>query len=183
MSQFNNPSSPNNVISGVYYCNNEKLDTMNREIANRNIPNKPLQMVFDPSQVQSSYVIFPVIDCKPVSHVPIQNRGPYNQHSQFNPGTSAPFQGFASHIDQDSRLKDMFMPLQKYTGQTEYIPSSGSDLYKEQPMTNSKPVHMTHQDLFTQPILAPFNPNPCHLGGRVLYNHTRQQVKDLRIKK
>jgi len=181
MSQFNNQSSPNNVIQGVYYCNNAKLDNMNREIYNRNIPSRPLQMVFDPREVETRYVRFPMVDCKPVSRVPIENRGAYNQQGQFNPGTSAPFQGFASNIDQDSRLKDIFMPNQKYTGQTKYIPSSGSELYNSPHMTNSKPVAMTHQDLFSQPVLAPFNPNPCNMGNRILYNHTRQQVKNLKL--
>ena len=181
INHFNNPSSNNNVISGVYYCNNDKLNTMNKEIYDRNIPSKPLQMSFDPRQVQTRYVKFPMIDCKPVSHVPIQYRGQYNQHDQFNPGTCAPYQGFASHIDQDSRLKDIFMPTQKYTGQTKYIPSSSSELYKTPVIKTSKPVNMTHTDLFTRPRFAPFNPNTCNLGGHVLYNHTRQQVKDLSL--
>lgn len=182
MSYLHNPNSPHNVMNGVLYCNNEKLDNMNREIYDRNIPSRPLQMSFDPRQVQTRYVRFPAIDCKTPTNVPIEHRGAYNQHGQFNPGTSAPFQGYASNIDQDSRLKDMFAPLQKFTGQSEYIPSSNSELYKDPVMTNTKPTVMNHPMLFAQEHFAPFNPNVCDLGGKVLYNHTRQQVKDVKMK-
>ena len=75
------------------------------------------------------------------------------------------------------------MPNQKYTGQTKYIPSTQSSLYKTPVIPNSKPVNMTHKSLFQQPVLAPFNPNKCNLGGKVLYNHTRQQVKNLHLRK
>lgn len=177
-------TQPNNstLFPPIYYCNNEKLDKMNKGIYDRNLPSQSLQMVFDPRQVQTRYVKFPMIDCKPQHKEAVENRSPYVQDKQFNPGTSAPYQGFASNVDQDSSLRNMFMPLQKYTGQTQFIPSSQSDLYHTKVAT-SQPVTMNHEMLFQQPVFAPFNPNPCNLGGGVLYNHTRQQVKDLSLHK
>ena len=179
---FINPNSPNNVMSGVYYCNQEKLDTMNREISQRNIPSQSLQMVFDPRQVPTRYTHFSVLDCKPVAHEVVEQRGPYQQDSQFNPGSSAPYQGFASNIDQESRVKNMFMPIQKFTGQTQYVPSSKSSLYQEPNTATSKPVQMNHPMLFEQQQFASFNPNQFDLGNNVLYNHTRQQVKNIKQK-
>ena len=176
---MNNINNGNNVINGVYYCNQERINQINNRIYDRNIPSKSLQMVFNPRQVQTRYVRFPVIDCHTPSNTPIINKGVYNQITQFNPGTSAPYSGYATNIDQDSRLKDIFLPTQKWTAQTKFIPSSHSDLYNINVIT-SKPVVMTNKDLFRQETFAPFNPNPCNLGNKVLYNHTRQQVKNLK---
>jgi hypothetical protein len=171
------------VIKGVYYCQDNRVQDLNVRISNRNIPSKTLQMTFDPRQVQTRYVRFPMIDCYMPSKEPIKYQSPYNQHLQFNPGTSAPYSGYATNIDQDSRLQNIFMPNQKWTAQTEFIPSSHSDLYNTPKITTSNPVKMTNQGLFKTEQFSPFNPNPCNLGSNVFYNFTRQQVKNLPVTK
>ena len=97
------------VIKGVYYCQDNRVQDLNVRISNRNIPSKTLQMTFDPRQVQTRYVRFPMIDCYMPSKEPIKYQSPYNQHLQFNPGTSAPYSGYATNIDQDSRLQNIFL--------------------------------------------------------------------------
>ena len=166
------------VVDGVYYCNQQRIQELNNRISDRNIPSKSLQMVFDPAQVPTRYVRFPALDCRLPSTVPIKKFPPYNQMSQFNPGTSAPYSGYATYIDQDSRLKDIFMATQKGNAQSQYIPSSNSDMYRVN-VTTTNPIPMTNQGLFYNESFSPFNPNPRNLGDKVLYNHTRQQVKNL----
>ena len=168
------------VVKGVYYCNENRVEDLNNRISARNVPSQPLQMVFDPRQVQTRYVRFPMIDCHTQSNTPIHHYAPYNQMTQFNPGTSAPYSGYATHIDQDSRLKDIFMSNQKWTAQNKFIPSTTSDLYNSNVQT-SNPVPMTHNELFKQETFTAFNPNPCNLGAKVLQNHTRQQIKDVKL--
>lgn len=175
-----NNSHPNPIMNGVYIKRNTKEDAMNNEIYQRNIPSKPVQMVFDPRQVQTRYVRFPMIDAKTPARVTVDHRGPYQQHGQFNPGSSAPYEGYATNIDQDSRVKNMYAANQKYTPQSNYIPSSHSELYNEPTIHNSKPYVNDHPLLFQQETFASFNPNPNHLGGNMLYNHTRQQVKNVK---
>ena len=59
------------------------------------------------------------------------------------------------------------------------MPSSTSDLYEV--AVTSRPVVQPHPGLFETDDLAPFNTNPCNLGKKLLYNHTRQQVKDMSL--
>lgn len=174
-----NNNHPNPIMNGVYIKRNTKEDAMNNEIYQRNIPSKPVQMVFEPRQVQTRYVRFPMVDSKTPTRVTVDHRGPYQQHGQFNPGTSAPYEGYATNVDQDSRVKNMFAANQKYTPQSAFVPSSGSDLYNSPVINNSKPVINQHSMLFEQQSFSTFNPNPNNLGGNMLYNHTRQQVKNV----
>ena len=169
------------VVDGVYYCNQQRDQELSNRIYDRNIPSKLLQMEYNPPRsVPTRYVRFPALDCRLPSSVPLQKFPPYNQMTQFNPGQGAPYSGYATYIDQDSRLKDIFMAAQKNTAQTQYIPSSQSDMFNVN-VTTTHPVHMTNQELFTKEQFAPFNPNPCNLGNEILHNHTRQQIKNLPI--
>jgi hypothetical protein len=106
----------------------------------------------------------------------------YNQYAQFNPGSKAPYSGYANFVDQESRVKNIFMSNQKWCGQTSYIPSSKSDLYNEPHFSqNINPELNKHSLLFKKEIFSPFNPNECNIGGSLFNNHTRQQFKDFPI--
>jgi hypothetical protein len=168
------------VIKGVLYCNQERVNELNNRIYDRNKPSDNLQMVFDPRSVDTRRTVFPMIDCKTQPTVPIIKRDTYNTMTQFNPGTSAPFSGYATKIDEESRVKNIFMARQKWNALTEFIPSSKSDLYKTPKVPNSKPVEQTHPMLFEEENFAPFNPNKCNMGFEILHNHTRQQTKNIK---
>lgn len=168
------------VTKGVLYCNNGRLDQINNGVYDRNVPTGHLQMVFDPRAVDTRRTVFPALDCRSKATVPIQKQRTYNIQSTFNPGSSAPYSGYASKIDEESRLKDIFMPVQKYNAQTQYIPSSMSDMYVETQPLETRNISQNHPLLFKQETFNPFNPNKCNLGDNVLYNHTRQQVKNMR---
>ena len=167
------------VIKGVRYCHQERVNEINDRISDRNIPSAPLQMNFDPRSVTTRRSVFPALDCHSPAVTPVVIHKQYDIKSQFNPGTSAPYSGYATRIDEESRVQNMFMPLQKWTAQTKFIPSSKSDLYNEPIIKTSKPVVQTHDMLFKEENFAPFNPNPCNMGHELLYNHTRQQIKNL----
>lgn len=167
------------VVKGVLYCNNERVDQLNNRIYDRNLPSSQLQMTFDPRPVKTRQVLFPVADCHMPSNTPITVQPTFNTNQQFNPGSSAPFSGYATKVDDESRLQDIFMARQKWTAQTEYVPSSKSDLYVAPHLVSSRPVHQTHPMLFEQQNFAPFNPNLCGIGDHLMYNHTRQQVKNM----
>ena len=47
-------------------------------------------------------------------------------------------------------------------------------------VTTNHPVPMTNKGLFRKETFTAFNPNPCNLGGKVLHNFTRQQVKNVK---
>lgn len=173
------------VVKGVYYCNNDRVDELNDRMSSRNVPSHKLQAVFDPRPQSTRRNIFPALNNQSLGvTTPIEKQKPYNQMTQFNPGTSAPYSGYATNIDQESRMKNIFMPYQKYTGQTQYIPSSKSDLYNEPVLRSSRKmgsseVTIEHPELFREPEFLPFNPNSCNIGNDLFNNHTRQQRRNL----
>jgi len=167
------------VIDGLYQCQEARVEDLNKRIYSRNKPSVPLQNTFSPRAVPTRYVKMPIIDCRKAANVFIKNRGPYTPYKTFYPGDAqAPWSGFATAIDQDSRLKNIFFPLQKCP-QKYYVPSSDSDLYEyEMPI---KSTEMKHNLLFKKEKLAAFNPNKCDLGKKVFNNYTRYQVKNLTL--
>jgi hypothetical protein len=177
------------VINGYYQCNQRRLQELNERIYDRNIPSQTLQSNFDPRPVKTRQVLFPALDCYPhiKNEEPIKIEPTYNQHYQFNPGQSAPYSGYATFVDQENRLKNIYMTNQKWCGQTNFVPSSNSDLYVNRniaPITNEEQSQINeelgyHSLLFEEPDLGYFNPNPCNLGTELFYNHTRQQILNL----
>jgi hypothetical protein len=82
-----------------------------------------------PCRIVISDSMMPILDTRAPSSVPIIYKQPYNINSTFNPGSSAPFSGFSSHINDESRLRNQFFALQKCE-QSVYVPPSDSDMYQ-----------------------------------------------------
>ena len=111
-----------------------RVQELNIRMAMRNIPSLPLQSVFDPRPQNTKYTMFPVhekvsVSFPPEKLTPIQCMPQYDQTRYFNPGTSAPFSGYANNIDKETSLKNLFESNQRYAIQNKYIPSSKSDMY------------------------------------------------------
>lgn len=167
------------VANGLMRCQEGRVEDLNKRISARNKPSGYLQSTFSPRPVPTRYVKMPAIDCKKEANVFIKNMGTFTPYNVFNPGTAqAPWAGFAAAIDQDSRLKNIFFPLQKCP-QSEYVPSSDSELFNYQVMVN--PVEMTHKLLFHRENFNPRNSDECNLGKKIFNNHTRYEVKNLPI--
>ena len=148
------------VIDGLIRCQDERVEDLNKRIESRTRSNRKLQMLFSPRPAQTRYVKMPAIDCKKEANVFIQNMGTFSPYHTFTPG-NAPWTGYAAAIDQDSRLKNIFFPIQKCP-QREYIPASDSQLYQYQLMT--QPVKMTHELLFKTDTLPLKYMNKCNFG-------------------
>ncbi len=167
------------VIEGLMRCQEERVEDLNKRISKRNVPSGFLQSTFSPRPVPTRYVKMPAIDCKKKASVFIKNRGTYTPYKTFNPGTAqAPWSGFAESIDQDSRLKNIFFPLQNCP-QSKYIPGSESQLYKYEIMVS--PVEMSHNLLFKNEEFNLKNPNKCDLSKKLFNNFTRHDVKSLTL--
>ena len=165
------------VVDGVYYCNQERTEELSRRMAARNIPSSPLQPQFDFRPVSTKYDMMGIIDRRPKSSVALHAYPEYNIAKTFNPGTAvAPWSGFASEVDDESRLRNEFFALQKCE-QSEYVPSTKSDLYNttvDAGIQEPQPF----PDLFREQDFEPFNPNTCNTGRMFFDNCTRQQIKD-----
>ena len=118
------------VVNGVYYCNNDRVDELNARISERNIPSQKLQSQFDIRPVSSKYAMMPIFDRRATPTVPIERMPTYDLANTFNPGNAqAPWSGYATNIDDDSKLRNQFFALQK-CDQAYYIPPTTSDMYK-----------------------------------------------------
>lgn len=156
-----------------------RTEELNQRISSRNIPSNQLQAQFDIRPVSSKYAKMPIVD-RHENHIEkIQVVPTYDIAETFNPGNAqGPWSGFATNINNESRLRNQFFALQKGAGQSCYIPSKDSDLYVQRiiPTTASQ---QQFPDLFTKPNFEVFNPCPTGLGVKFFENCTRQQIKEL----
>ena len=165
------------VVDGLYECNQQRTEELNERISERNIPSSVLQPQFGIRPVSTKYAMMPIVDRRPVPKVPINPAPMYDISTTFNPGTAvAPWSGFATSVNDESRLRNQFFALQK-SPQSDYVPSTESDLYNT--LITYRPVDQPFPGLFTEEKFSHFNPNVCNLGNNLFDNCTRVQLKGL----
>lgn len=160
----------------TYTCQQDRRTTLDERIYSRNLPSQSLQMQFDPRPITTRFQIMPTIDNHGPANEPIVCQPAFQSTTAFNPGTMSPYEGYASNIDSDSRIKSLFFPVQSAI-RSKYIPSSQSNMYKNI-IPETKNIQ-TYPNLSNNFSFAPFNPNTCDIGYKLLHNHTRQQVRNL----
>jgi hypothetical protein len=158
--------------------NINRLEDINERISERNLPSSFLQQQFSMRPVPTKYSMMPILDTRVKATVPIIHNEPYNIGSTFNPGTSAPFTGFSSHVNDESRLRNQFFALQKCE-QSVYVPSSNSDMFMVRVSGGERSEPQLFPRLFEEPEMEAFNPNTMNVGKNFFENNTRVQVKDL----
>jgi hypothetical protein len=157
---------------------NQRTEELNERISYRNIPSKQLQAQFDIRPQSSKYSKMPIVDRHTKHTVEIQAMPAYDIKSTFNPGNAqGPWSGFASNVNNESRLRNQFFALQRGAEQSYYIPPKNSDMYEVRiPQTESQ---QPFPDLFTKFKFDDFNPCPTTLGNNFFENCTRQQLKEI----
>lgn len=165
----------------MIFQDDSRVQSINDRLINRNLPDITLQNSFDPRPQNTKYHRFPLINRKVKNAYPIQKEPDYQPRLHFNPGSYAPYSGYATNIDSESRMKNIFQPLQKYGNQNYYIPSSNSSLYNTdyiRPNVNqeliNKHVLLQHTTTFAQ-----HNPDIYRLNIDRFNGHTRQHVKNI----
>tara|TARA_B100001540_G_C15723614_1_gene604254 strand:+ start:421 stop:939 length:519 start_codon:yes stop_codon:yes gene_type:complete len=168
-------------LHDVYYCGQSRTSEISSRFYERNIPSQQMGASYFGRPVTTYGVTFPNIDCVKASTVAKSKFPVYCQHSIFNPGQAAPYNGFAKNVDVESQLHNSFAPLQK-APQSKYIPSSKSDMYNANYLTQTtKQTNIKHNLLFKETNFKSYNPNNCNLGHKIFNNHIRQQIKDVKL--
>ena len=164
---------------GGYVCNIEKDMILSNRIYDRNVPSAPLAPQFSMRPASTKYSYFPVVDPRPPAQlVPIETYPTYSVKDVFNPGDAqAPWSGFASNIDKESTLRNQFFALQ-HCDQKDYVPSTKSDMYES--IIPVVPDKQNHPLLFKQEKFNKFDANPYGTGKSMFYNHTRQELKNVK---
>lgn len=156
-----------------------RTEELNNRLFTRNVPSTTLQSTFDCRPINTKYSCQSFLDKRPQSSVPIVSYPTFDIVNTFNPGTAqAPWQGFVSHINDESTLRNQFYALQK-SDQAYYIPATTSDLYVKSNLDNTdRPFNQPFPLLFVEQPMTPFNPISNGNTGKLLFeNHTRQQMK------
>lgn len=161
----------------LYFCQHERQDELNDRISSRNIPSTPLEPSYYHVPVSTKYAYMPILDQRKPATVPLNNYPVFSPHDTFNPGNSmAPWAGFANNVNIESSLRSQFFALQ-HCEQSEYVPSSSSDLYNVYVPPN--PVKQPFPNLFKKEVFDHCNPNPHNLGNNFFNNNTRNDNKDI----
>lgn len=169
------------VEQGVRCCNLKRSSELNERISARNVPTTPLQPHFSSRPVSTKYDMMSILDRRVVPTVPLKRVPTYDMKTNFNPGSAkAPWEGFASHINDESILRNQIFALQN-CNKAAYVPSSTSDLYEVQVAGRNE--MQTHQGLFVEQEMSPFNPNPYEnvVGHNMFHNSTREQIKNVNV--
>lgn len=157
---------------------NQRTEELNNRIYVRNIPSSILQSQFSARPVSTKYAMMPILDRRAIATEPILQRPNYEVGHTFNPGNAeGPWSGYATHVNDESRLRNQYYALQK-SDQAYYVPPSTSDMYNSD-VTMGEPLQQPFPGLFEAPVMAAFNPNPNdkQIGVMFFDNCTRQQLK------
>lgn len=178
---MSDPDSMYGVVNGFYECNMERTEELNKRLNSRNVPSSNLQPQYSLRPVSTKYAIMPILDRRAPTTVPLNKYPTYSVPKTFNPGnTVSHWSGFASCVNDESKLRNQFFALQK-SDKGEYIPSTRSDLYNS--VIESRPVNQPFPGLFREEKFQNFDPNVCNLGNNLFDNCTRVQLRQLSDKK
>ena len=109
--------------------NIKRDNQLNERIKERNMIYVNTNINLGIRPVPTKYGYKPIIATPLNNNVPIQNYPTFTVEKNYLPGNrQGPWDGFASHINDESKLKNMFFANTKCQ-QGLYIPSSNSSLY------------------------------------------------------
>ena len=169
-------------ISGVFYCNQDRTEELNKRIFERNIPSRMFQQQFSNRPVSTKFTRFQKISSNDSlsNNEPILNKPKYNIKNDFNPGTNAPPEGYISNIDDESKLNRQFFATQN-SFQSNWIPSTTSSLYNRPEFKWEN--HQPYPRLFNEYKNNQNNQNKLekyNVGKELWQNSTRQQIKNIK---
>jgi hypothetical protein len=162
-------------------CRSSIQQTMNEDIYRRNLPSSMLQPFISARPTSTKYVTAPIVD--PRTQIqPVVQQPTYNISKTFNPGTSAPWSGFAVNVDIETDLRNQFYADQR-CDQSIYVPKSNSDLYISTIPVNPESNTLNVRPLFAKPVFKqtrnPYLPNGANVDNLLFNNDTRMQSKGI----
>lgn len=154
----------------------ERVNSINEKLFERNTPSRTLDPAIDFRGHHTKYTLFPMVD-NSISPMPAKCSN-FSMSNTFTPGTSAPFYGYAVNVDDESRMRNIFMAYQPSYAQSHYIPSTSSDLYLEREFPNNT-MRNPHELLQNVQVS---NSSTCRItpSSNILFNEdTRQNIKNI----
>lgn len=175
------------VPTYLYYGQNERVEELNTRILDRFHPDpirgqtNSLEVNYSPRSVPTKYARFPIIERRTKANVGIGQLPNYQIETQFNPGYRGAVSGYQSNVDKETILRNQVFALQRDIGQSTFIPSSNSDLYKTYIV--SRPSQQPYPRLFEDYKFSQINEhnvaNCPEIGGDRFFNATRNQLRGI----
>lgn len=141
--------------------NIEYENKMNKQIFERNLPDHQLKPLYDFRPQPTKYSDFQIIDKNINSKVPLLNY----KEGGFNPGFRGNVDNYYKHIDKETELRNQFMALQR-DNQAYFVPSSNSDLYKNNMNYTKTNYSMYKPENNTKKLKKDLAPNLFHNSTR-----------------
>ena len=179
MSKLNQISSRNIIQGSDIDFNRDRQfgDEINDRRSRRIIPDNVLQPNFDPRPVSTKYSLFPIIDRRVEATVMKNKHDAYTHSSNFNPGDSAPVNGFLDNVCIESELRGNPYKLTGGDLGHKFIPSTSGPLYNNTVGNPSDVPDSKHQLLFKKEQYSQnvSNIDPS-IGKDLFHNNTRVQL-------
>ena len=152
--------------------NIKRDNELNERIKQRNMVYVKTNIHLGVRPESTKYGYKPIIDRPESNTVPIQHTKLFNVENDYLPGNrQGPWDGFVSHIHDESVLRNMFFANTKCQ-QSIYVPSSNSELY-ELPKIKGR-------DKETQPFPGLFNNGPINEHTKKIYKENKVFNNDSR---
>lgn len=161
----------------LYYGQDERVEELNERIYTR-VPKVPLEVNYTPRSVSTKYSRFSIVQRQSPSTIKPNYLPAYSVEKQFVPGRG-PVSGYFANIDKENTLRNQYFALQRDIGQSTFIPSTNSDLYKNYIV--SRPSNQPFPKLFENykfdPSVHPNIANNPAVGSNLFFNDTRAQLR------
>lgn len=154
----------------------ERVNSINKKIFERNTPSRTLDPAIDFRGHSTTYTSFPIVD----NSVPPMSAtcSKFSMSNTFTPGTSAPFYGYATNVDDESKMRNICMAYQPSYAQSHYIPSSSSDLYQDREIPNTH-IANPHELLQEVHVANSSTSRITQSKNISFYEDTRQNIKNI----
>ena len=163
-------------LSNIQYDNE-----LNNRITQRNEISLHTNVHLGVRPLSTKYAYKPILDHPVSQKVPIKKYPEFNVKRDFLPGTrQGPWDGFAAHIHDESKLRNMFFSNNKCQ-QRHYIPSSKSDLYMLPPLKTTSTVKQNHPMLFQPPEQVNTTTKYAYKEQLVFNNNSRQTILNQKL--
>lgn len=167
-------------VPGIMYGQNERVDELNTRIYDRFRPDNILQANLNVRPTSTKYSLFPIIDLRKQNSVDLAPALDYSIEAGFvPPAARGPTVGYTDNVHIESQLRNQFFALQKGADQGIYVPSSNSDLYRISMANPSNPEVQPYPELFSQNTFKNNRTLVPGIGGDLLFNNTRTQLRGL----
>lgn len=161
-----------------------RVEDLNRDIYARSFPDAPLEPNISMRSVPTKYARFPMVEMRTPAQVPISHLPTFNTELQFTPPVTkvGPVSGFG--VDKESQLQNRFFALNKHGSgiQNQYVPGSGSDLYKARPLHTGVGPAQPYPSLF-KPYSVPVKTavpgfiEQMQMSNKPFHNFTQTQLR------